>query len=68
MPQITVTIEDDIYFDLMNLPKGLKSKYVNNAIRRAHVYCTKLDMYDPDPRYQHMFARGRITEIKEEEE
>jgi predicted CopG family antitoxin len=32
MPQITVTISDDVYWDLMNLPKGLKSKFVNNAL------------------------------------
>jgi len=36
MPQITVTLEEDVYFDLIhNLPKGLKSKFVNTAVKRA---------------------------------
>ena len=35
MPQITVTIADDVYWDMMNLPKGLKSKFVNEPIKDA---------------------------------
>ena len=36
MPQITVTLADDVYMDLVhNLPKGLKSKFVNRAIEKA---------------------------------
>ena len=33
MPQITVTLADDVYWDLQNLPKGLKSKFVNKAMQ-----------------------------------
>ena len=40
MPQITVTLDDDVYFDLThNLPKGLKSKFVNLAIKKAILHC-----------------------------
>ncbi len=36
MPQITVTLDDETYMDLIhNLPKGLKSKFVNRAIKKA---------------------------------
>lgn len=40
MPQITVSVEDDVYMDLVhNLPKGLKSKFVNRAIKEAIMHC-----------------------------
>ena len=39
MPQITVTLDEDVYFDLIhNLPKGMKSKFVNRAVKRAVEY------------------------------
>ena len=40
MPQIAVTIDDDVYLDLIhNLPKGLKSKFVNRAVKKAILVC-----------------------------
>jgi len=36
MAQITVTIQDDLYMDMIErLPKGLKSKFVNQAVMDA---------------------------------
>ena len=40
MPQITVTLDEDVYVELIhNLPKGLKSKFVNRAVRKALSIC-----------------------------
>lgn len=62
MPQITVTISDDIYWDLQNLPKGLKSKFVNESL--AHVLIMKcLDNTNRGtvcPARMHAWARGRL--------
>jgi len=36
MPQITVTLDEMTYMDLVhNLPKGMKSAFVNRAVQRA---------------------------------
>jgi len=36
MPQITVTLDEMTYMDLVhNLPKGTKSAFVNRAVERA---------------------------------
>ena len=61
MPQITVTLADDVYWDLQNLPKGLKSKYVNEALTLAILKC--LDNTERGivcPAKMHAFARGRL--------
>ena len=40
MPQITVTLDEDVYMDLVHsLPKGLKSKFVNRAVKKAVLQC-----------------------------
>jgi len=41
MPQITVTLDEMTYMDLVhNLPKGEKSAFVNRAVKRAiHTVC-----------------------------
>ena len=40
MPQITVTIDDASYLDLIHhLPKGMKSRFVNAAVHRAIEDC-----------------------------
>ena len=40
MPQITVTLDDDVYMDLThNLPKGLKSKFVSRAVASSIIEC-----------------------------
>tara|TARA_Y100001938_G_C7858747_1_gene314514 strand:+ start:152 stop:379 length:228 start_codon:yes stop_codon:yes gene_type:complete len=57
MPQITVTVDDDVYWDLMNLPKGLKSKFVCVALR--HVITWKCDN---DPSAMYAYARGQPHE------
>ena len=52
MPQITVTIDDDVYMDIIhNLPKGMKSRFVNMACRRAVELCAH------DGRLMHTYAR-----------
>ena len=57
LPQITVTVDDDVYWDLMNLPKGLKSKFVCTALR--HVITWKCDN---DPGAMYAYARGQPHE------
>ena len=38
MPQITVTLDEMTYMDLVhNLPKGIKSAFVNRAVKQAMV-------------------------------
>jgi len=58
MPQITVTISDDVYWDLMNLPKGLKSKFVNEAVN--HIINWKCA---GDASAMYAFAKGYPHEI-----
>ena len=61
MPQITVTLADDVYWDLQNLPKGLKSKFVNQSLESAIQKC--LDNTNRGtvcPARMHAFARGRL--------
>lgn len=61
MPQITVTLADDVYWDLQNLPKGLKSKFVNQAMESAIQKC--LDNTNRGtvcPARMHAYARGRL--------
>ena len=61
MPQITVTISDELYWDMMNLPKGLKSKFVNEAIFEAINKCDDLTGRGTVcPARMHAFARGRL--------
>ena len=62
MPQITVTLADDVYWDLQNLPKGLKSKFVNQAMEAAIKKC--LDNTNRGtvcPARMHAYARGRLA-------
>ena len=35
MPQKTVTLEDQVYWDLMDLEKGRQSAFVNEAVKDA---------------------------------
>ena len=40
MPQITVTLDEMTYMDLVhNLPKGMKSAFVNRAVKKAILLC-----------------------------
>jgi hypothetical protein len=51
-PQITVTIDADIYMDIIhNLPKGMKSRFVNMACRRALSNC------EHNGKLMHIYAR-----------
>ena len=62
MPQITVTLADDVYWDLQNLPKGLKSKFVNEAMEAAIKKC--LDNTNRGtvcPARMHAYARGKLA-------
>lgn len=61
MPQITVTLADDVYWDLQNLPKGMKSKYVNEALTLAiHKCLDNTARGTVCPARMHAFARGRL--------
>ncbi len=52
MPQITVTLDNETYMDISeNLPKGMKSAFVNRAVRRAINLCDGLG------RIMHIYAR-----------
>ena len=69
MPQITVTLADDVYWDLQNLPKGLKSKFVNQAMEAAIKKC--LDNTNRGtvcPARMHAYARGRLGSYLEDEQ
>jgi hypothetical protein len=44
MPQITVTLSDEAYWELMQIEKGLKSGFVNQAVMEAVRTC----FYDPE--------------------
>jgi len=53
MPQITVTLDEMTYMDLVhNLPKGMKSAFVNTAVREA------IDLCEEFGGAMHAFARG----------
>ena len=58
MPQITVTVDDDVYWDLMNLPKGLKSKFVSRSV--AYVIDWK---YEGCARNMYAWAKGRPLNV-----
>jgi hypothetical protein len=61
MPQITVTLADDVYWDLQNLPKGLKSKFVNEAMEAAiHRCLDNTNRGTVCPARMHAYARGRL--------
>tara|TARA_Y100001963_G_scaffold83697_1_gene116002 strand:+ start:14 stop:271 length:258 start_codon:yes stop_codon:yes gene_type:complete len=61
MPQITVTLADDVYWDLQNLPKGLKSKFVNEALKSAVLKCLDDTARGTVcPARMHALARGRL--------
>jgi hypothetical protein len=66
MPQITVTLDDDVYMDLVhNLPKGLKSKFVNRAIKKAiQVTCAGMGnaMHDYARKGEHA-AHEKVNEM-----
>jgi len=41
MPQITVTLDEQTYMELCHyLPKGMKSAFVNTAVREAIMACS----------------------------
>lgn len=61
MPQITVTLADDVYWDLQNLPKGLKSKFVNESLKSAvHKCLDDTARGTVCPARMHAYARGRL--------
>ena len=72
MPQITVTLSDDTFWDLQNLPKGLKSKFVNSAVHHLLSKLVRNGEDEPCPRLMHKAARGFLgdafQELREEEE
>jgi hypothetical protein len=39
MPQKTVTLEDQVYWDLTQLTKGRQSAFVNEAVKNAIIRC-----------------------------
>ena len=39
MPQKTVTLEDQVYWELMQLAKGRQSAFVNEAVKDAIINC-----------------------------
>jgi len=71
MPQITVTLSDDTFWDLQNLPKGLKSKFVNMAVHHLLHKLVRNGEDEPCPRLMHKAARGFLgdafQELRDEE-
>lgn len=66
MPQITVTLHDEVYWDLQNIPKGLKSKFVNEALVLAMMKClSDSPIGEVCPAKMHAFARGKLGQYEE---
>ena len=59
MPQITVTLSDEAYWELRQIEKGLKSGFVNNAVMMAVGQCH----YEPEA--YRAFVRGGILRARE---
>lgn len=43
MPQKTVTLDDQVYWDLTQLEKGRQSAFVNEAVKNAIMRCAWLN-------------------------
>ena len=66
MPQITVTLSDEAYWELMQIEKGLKSGVVNQSVMEAVRTC----FYDPEVyrayvREGVIGARSKLRSIQE---
>ena len=53
IPQVTVTVCDEAYWELREIEKGLKSAFINAALRDAFKVCNY------DPMFYRKFARAR---------
>ena len=54
MPQVTITIDDEAYWELREVEKGLKSAFINAALRDAFRVCNY------SPLFYRKFARSRF--------
>ena len=59
MPQITVTLTDEAYWELRQIEKGLKSAFVNEAVMCAVAAC------DYEPEAYRAYVRGGPTRARE---
>ena len=60
MPQKTVTLEDQVYWDLMDLEKGRQSAFVNEAVKDAQrILCHNPSAYAA-------YARGGLEAGRQE--
>ena len=62
MPQITITIDDQAYWELREVEKGLKSAFINAALRDAFKVCNYC------PMFYRKFARARFGREAVEED
>ena len=53
MPQVTITVCDEAYWELREIEKGMKSAFINAALRDAFKVCNY------DPLFYRKFARAR---------
>lgn len=60
MPQKTVTLEDQVYWELMALAKGRQSAFVNEAVKDAIRACCW------DPRAYMKYAQGGLEAARAE--
>lgn len=59
MPQITVTLSDEAYWELRQIEKGLKSAFVNEAVMCAVAACH----YEPEA--YRAYCRGGPSRARE---
>ena len=59
MPQITVTLSDEAYWELRQIVKGLQSAFVNEAVMCAVAACH----YEPEA--YRAYVRGGPTRARE---
>lgn len=66
MPQITVTLDDATYAELVHYcAKGAKSRFVNYAVYQAILLCTDFQSGIVSPNAMHAYGRGDLMGAKD---
>ena len=66
MPQITVTLDDETYLELVHYcAKGRKSAFVNNAVYEAIKLCTDFRSGIVCPNAMLTYSKGDVVGAKE---
>jgi hypothetical protein len=66
MPQITVTLDEDTFVDLIHYcAKGAKSRFVNRAVREAITFCTDFHSGIISGNAMHAYGRGDLSAARD---